>query len=258
MKSCLYECSVMHRRLEPKEHSFRYNVFMFYLDLDEIDEVCRETPGLSRNRWNIYTFRDDDHFQTGIGTAKERLIFYLKENGIAFPSDGRIRLLTLPRVLGYIFNPVSLYFCFDAEDAAICSVAEVGNTFGESKPFLLREPAADGRFRLTAPKHFYVSPFSSLELQFDFNLSVPADALDVHIDDLDGNKKVLLSVLTGKREPLTSLRLAWFTLKYPLITLKVIVLIHWQAFLLWGKGLPWHSKHADPELQRGVLNPRTP
>ena len=153
-------------------------------------------------------------------------------------------------MLGYIFNPVSFYFCRASNGEPLCAVVQVGNTFGEMKPYLLRQPSAENFFRLTTPKHFYVSPFSTLDLAFDFKLSVPDQTLDIHIDEKDGDRRVLLSTLTGQRAPL-----AWFTLKYPLITLKVIGLIHWQALLLWAKRLPWHAKAAHADQQRDVLRP---
>ncbi len=258
MNSCIYECNVMHHRLEPKEHHFSYRIFMFALDLDEIEALSKRLTFFSLNRWNLYTFRDRDHLTLPGGegkTVKENLITYLADNGIQFPKDGRILLVTLPRVLGYIFNPVSFYFCSDAAGAPLCAVVEVGNTFREMKPYLLREPAGENQFRLITPKHFYVSPFSALDLAFDFKLRVPGENLDIHIDDRNGERRVLLSALTGKRVPLTTARLVWFTLKYPLITLKVIFFIHWHAFRLWLKRLPFFRKAANPELQRDVLRP---
>ena len=108
------------------------------------------------------------------------------------------------------------------------------------------------------PKHFYVSPFSPLDLAFDFKLRIPGEHLDIHIDDREGDRRVLLSALTGTRAPLTTARLAWFTLKYPLITLKVIFLIHWHALLLWLARVPHFAKAARPEDQRGVFNPHHP
>ncbi len=255
MNSCLYECSVMHHRLEPKEHHFRYRIFMFALDLDEIDAVAGRIRFFSRNRPNLYSFRDSDHLPFGRPTARENVITFLAQQGVQFPVSGRITLITLPRVMGYIFNPVSFYFCHDEKGAPLCAVVQVGNTFGEMKPYLLRETDDQHSFRLITPKHFYVSPFSDLDLAFDFKLRVPGESLEIHIDDRAGERRVLLSALTGRRAPLTATKLAWFTLKYPLITLKVIGLIHWHAFLLWTKRLPWHRKTDHLELQCGVLKP---
>lgn len=252
--SCLYDCVVMHHRLAPKENRFTYRLFFFCLDLDELPVLCRKITGFSHNKFNLYSFRDNDHL-TGEGGLKQKLAAYLSKEGVQFPEKGRVILLTLPRVLGYIFNPVSFYFCFDESGHPLCAVAQVGNTFGEMKPYLLAPPSADGVFRLRTPKHFYVSPFSALDLEFDFKLRLPGDHLEIHIDDWQGEKQVLLSSLTGSRVPLTTARLAWLTLKFPLVTLKVIFLIHWQALLLWLKRLPYHSKAANAHLQRDVLNP---
>ena len=258
MNSCLYECSVMHHRLEPMVNQFRYRIFMIALDLDELDSL--RIPILSHNRRNIYEFRDRDHLTIAgceAQSVKANVIAYLAQNGIQFPVGGRIQFVTLPRVFGYVFNPVSFFFCFDAAGSPRCAVVQVGNTFGEQKPYLISTPEPDGSFRLITPKHFYVSPFSALDLSFDFKLRIPGEVLDVHIDDRDGERRVLLSALTGKRAPLTTARLLWFTLKYPLITLKVITLIHWHAFILWLKKLPFHRKGANAHMQRDVHKPHS-
>ena len=257
LNSCLYECSVMHHRLAPKEHHFRHDIFMFWLDLDELDAVTRKITLLGHNRANLYAFRDDDHLPCGGGALKDRMVAWLASNGVRFDPRGRIRLLTLPRVAGYIFNPISVYFCFDPAGAPVCAVAEVGNTFREMKLYLLGpdERGVDGIFRKTTVKNFYVSPFSALDLKFDFKLRVPGETVTLHVDDWDGAEKTLVTTLTGKRSPLTNGRLLWFTIKYPLVTLKVIFLIHWHAFLLWLKKVPFHRKAANPSLQTEVLRP---
>ena len=256
LNSCLYECSVMHHRLAPKKHFFQHAIFMFYLDLDELDSIARKTFLFSRNRWNLYTFRDSDHLAPETKSLKQGVMDFLARNGIKFDPCGRIMLLTLPRVLVYIFNPVSIYFCFDPAGAPVCSIAEVGNTFREMELFLLRGDELRGDiFEKLTTKNFYVSPFSSLDLSFDFKLQIPGENLDIRIDDFDSDKKVLISTLTGKRAALTNARLSWFTLKYPLVTLKVIFFIHWHAMRLWLKRLPFYRKAANPALQCDVLRP---
>jgi uncharacterized protein len=263
LKSCLYECEVMHQRLAPRRYALRHSLFMFYLDLDEIGPLAQALRLFSRNRWNLYSFHDADHLP-GRGVTKaplrERLVQYLAARGIVLPPGARIRLLTLPRIAGYVFNPISVYFCFgDAAGAPLCAIAEVGNTFGEHKLYLLPAPEAeDGSlFTLRVPKHYYVSPFSSLTLQFDFRLRAPVEALHLRIDDFDGEQRVLRSGLRGQRRPLSDARLAWYGIKYPLLTLKVIGLIHWHALKLWLRGVPWHRKADSPHLQRDVLQPHS-
>jgi hypothetical protein len=249
----------MHHRLAPKVHHFQHSIFMFYLDLDELETVARKIVLFGYNRKNLYSFRDADHEPAGENPLKERITAFLRQNDIELGPFGRVMLLTLPRVAGYVFNPVSIYYCFDADGKPVCSVAEVGNTFREMKLFLLRqnELEAGAMFHKLVPKQFYVSPFSSLDLSFDFKLKIPGDQLDIKIDDRDGADKVLISTLTGRRVELNNRNLAWFTLKYPLVTLKVIFLIHWHAFQLWLKHVPFYRKAENATRQRDVLRPHS-
>lgn len=258
MNSALYECRVMHHRFVPKVHHFGHRIFMFALDLDEIDSIVARIPFFSRNRANLYAFRDRDHLTLpGMGQAstKDNVVAWLAREGFAFPEDGRVTLVTLPRVLGHIFNPVSFYFCEDGAGRPLCAIAEVGNTFGEQKPYLVHPVDETGVFKLTAPKHFYVSPFSPLDLTFEFTLRTPGDRLDVQINERAGDAPVLFSSVKGARSPLTALNLAWMSLKYPLITLKVIGLIHAHAVVLWFKRVPWYPKSANAALQRDLFRP---
>jgi len=291
LNSCLYECVIGHRRLRPRSYAFEHKMMMLYADLDELDAIDRGSRLLSRERGNLYSFRDADYFPTGApGDLKCRVGAWLLERGVDIGSGGRIRLLTLPRILGYIFNPISIYFCSDAADAPLCAIAEVGNTFRESKLFLLPiqptpptgtpptgtpptgtpptgtpppgAPPPDThpvgtrpRYRLRVPKHYYVSPFSSLDVCFDFDLLLPGQNLQVHIEDWDANGKLLDSHLRGARVPLSDWQLLRFAVKFPALTLKVIGLIHWHALWLALRRVRWHRKADCPELQREVLNP---
>ncbi len=253
--SALYECTVLHHRLVPRVHRFSYRVFYLWLDLDEIDRLSDRLRLFSRNRFSLFSFFDNDHIVKDGANVKENVLQILREDGVDTSTIAKIKLLTFPRVLGYIFNPVCFYYCFDPEGRPICAVAEVTNTFHEQKPYVLRRLEDSGGFRLTTPKHFYVSPFFGLDLNFDFRLRLPTEHLEIHIDDRDGEDRVLITHLTGKRRPLTDSALIACAFKYPLLTLRVITAIHWHAFLLWMKRLPVHKKAASPDLQRGVYRP---
>jgi DUF1365 family protein len=252
--SALYECKVLHHRLTPKEHRFQYNVFYLWLDLDELDSLSGRLRFFKRNRRGLFAFFDVDHIVRDSTDTKENVLQTIREAGVDTSRISKIRLLTFPRVLGYIFNPVCFYYCFDADEQPICAVAEVTNTFHEQKPYVITDLEAD-RFRLVTPKHFYVSPFLDLELKFDFKLRLPAEHLEIHVDDREGDQRAILTSLTGKRRELTDSALFICALKYPLLTLRVIFLIHWQAFRLWMKGLHVYRKGARADLQRGVYRP---
>jgi DUF1365 family protein len=279
VNSCLYECHVLHHRFTPQAHRFLYRIFMFALDLDELEALHRRLRFFSFNRRNLYSFREGDFLPTGEplhnpSTAhdspatpaglKARVLSYLAGRGIGL-EGGRVMLITLPRVLGYLFNPVSFYFCYDRTGQPVAALAEVTNTFKEMKPFVLgpetkeTDPAAAraATFRLRTPKYFYVSPFTDMDVAFDFALHSPGDRLAVQIDDYDAGRRTLTSALTGRRRPLTDATLAWFTLKYPLITLRVITLIHWHALRLYLKKVPWFAKSARPGAQRDLYRPHT-
>lgn len=250
MRSCLYECTVMHRRLLPKAHGFVYRIFLFFIDLDDLADLESKIPVFSFEKPNLYSLRSADYFQFQSGGIRENLLTFLRTEGIEKEPAG-IRLLTLPRLLGYTFNPISIFFCYDNSGQPMTAVVQVGNTFGELKPYVV--PLDGGRFHVRVAKNFYVSPFSDLDLSFDFRLDFPDDRLRVLIDDYSGNTKTLVSALTGTRRELTWGNLLFLTLKYPLVTLKIITLIHWEAFRLWLKGIPHRLKESDPHLQKGVF-----
>lgn len=251
MNSCLYECTVMHRRLVPMKHEFVYRIFLFLFDLDELTDIERRIPFFSVNAPNLYSLRDGDYFQFHSRGIRQNLETFLSTQNLPV-RPARIQLLTLPRLLGYTFNPVSVFFCFDEDDRPLTSVIQVGNTFGELKPYLVPcDPDGPG-FHVRVPKNYYVSPFSALDLEFDFRFDQPGRRLRLAIDDYSGGGRVLISTVAGAREELTAANLTRFTIRYPLVTLKVIFLIHWEALRLWHKKIPFRRKEADPQLQQGA------
>jgi DUF1365 family protein len=263
----------MHCRYLPTTHRFAYRIFMLAIDLDELETVANGNPLLSVNRANLYSFRESDYLPTGErlhngeATApgvtqrglKRRVLDYIGERGVHIPG-GRVVLVTLPRVGGYLFNPVSFYYCYDAEGRPAAAIAEVTNTFREMKAYFLgpqslQDDAGRPSFRVRVPKLFYVSPFSDVDVAFDFQMRDLDDAISIRIDDYKGEERTLASALSGRSRPLTAARLAWYSLKYPLITVKIIALIHVHALLLRLKRVPWFAKAARAGDQRDLYRP---
>jgi len=249
LTSRIYECRVMHHRTSPKEHRFVHRIFMFCIDLDELNPLCKHLSFLGHNRFNLYSFYDIDHLQKNDRSTKDKVLDYIRENGVKAEDHFKVQLVTLPRIMGYVFNPVSFYFVYNNERQPVCAIAEVGNTYHEMKPYLLTVQQGE-RFRLRVPKHFYVSPFSRLDLDFDFSLAIPGDQLNVHINEYEGKNRILTSSVTGDTQSFTNGKLIWYTIKYPLLTLRVVALIHWNALLLYLKGIKHHPKADNPKLQR--------
>jgi len=231
---------------------------MFYIDLDELELLKKKFLFFSLNRFNFFSFRDKEHLQLPIDKSdtskntKQHITDYLKQNGIDVPIS-KIMCLTNLNILGYNFNPVSFYYVFDSNNEPVCSIAEVGNTFGEMKPYLLtKETLNQNTYHLNTIKHFYVSPFFNHDANFDFNLSIPGEKLTVRIDTFDKGERVFISTLTGIKKPLTNLNLLWYSFRFPFLTLQIITLIHWNALLLWMKKIPYRKKGDMLNLQKNV------
>ncbi|MCA9406075.1 MAG: DUF1365 domain-containing protein [Candidatus Omnitrophica bacterium] len=253
LNSCLYRCEVMHDRLKPKRHKFTHSTFMFYLDLDEIDRVADRLKLFSRNRFNIYSFYDQDHMEFDGRTVKDNVLAFLKKKDIDLPVE-KIKLLTNVRTFGHIFNPVSFYFCFDRNDNPLCVVPEIGNTFREMKPYVISQDTLfNNQFKDRQTKHFYISPFIDLDVDMQFKIRIPGERLNIRIDDYRGEDRFLLTSLLGEQKALSNKNLFLYTLCFPFITLKVIGLIHFHAFCLWLKKIPFHAKEANMHLQKEVL-----
>lgn len=272
MRSRLYECRIVHRRLAPTQHHFAYRVFFAALDLDELPELHRRLRLFSVESGNLYSLRSRDYLpiprkdvdSRGVsalvagapgGPLRERVVEFGLQRGVDL-ARAKIELITFPRILGYGFNPVSFYFCRSAAGVPLGAIAEVTNTFGEVKPFWLSaESYQRGAYRLRLPKHFYVSPFSDVDVEFDFRLRAPDENLALQIDDFTDGKKTLGSTVIGTARELSDLRLAWYTLKYPALTLRVILLIHWHALRLYLKRTPWFRKAERASDQRDLFRP---
>lgn len=248
MRSALYTGTLIHSRRAPRENVFRYGVCFYVIDLDELPELDRRVRLFSFDRRNLVTLRSGDHLGDPDRPLKENLLRWLGERGVEL-DGGRVLLLTNLRVLGYVFNPVSFYYCYGPDDRLRCIVAEVSNTFGEMLPYLLAGERGLASLSFTVPKRLHVSPFFELEQEYRFFFSEPGERIHARVDVWQDGVRKLGSVLAGERRPLTSWTLLTALVRYPLMPQRVIALIHWQALKLWLKRVPFHRKPPfDPDV----------
>ena len=246
--SCLYLGTVMHKRLLPFRHSFRYRVFSLWLDVDDLGGLGRRLRLFSHNRFNLFGLYDRDHGARDGSALRPWVEAALADAGIDL-AGGKIRVLCFPRVLGYVFNPLSLFYCYHADGRLLAVLYEVRNTFGQKHGYVL---PVDGERRRGEPilqscrKGFYVSPFIGMEATYGFRLNEPDDRAAVLIRQSVPEGTMLLASLTGRRRRLTDANLFRAFFAYPMMTLKVIGAIHWQALRLWRKGALFHRRPPAP------------
>jgi uncharacterized protein len=254
MLSCIYEGHVRHRRLSPAEHSFRYGLYLLYLDLEELPSLLTGRFGLSRARFSPASFCRQDHLGDPATPLAESVRGLVREQ-TGWEPTGPIRLLTLLRCFGYYFNPLSLYYCFDAAGQAVeAVVAEVTNTpWLERHWYVLWQGNQVGRpsqLRFRHPKGFHVSPFMDMDAEYEWHLSRPGPRLGVYLDSSRAGQRFFSVTMVLKRRELSRGPMAYVLMRHPWITLRVIQAIHWQAARLWWKKCPFypHPKYrAVPE-----------
>jgi len=244
--SKLYFGSVMHRRLRPREHQLGYRMFWMLLDIDEIDGLARKSSLFSYNRFNLLSFHDRDHCDGSGAPLRPQVERQLADNGIAF-DGGPIRLFCMPRVLGYGFNPISIWFCQRRDGTPAAIVYEVHNTFGERHSYVFDAQAEDKPAAHGSDKRFHVSPFMDIAgMRYEFRTVPPAERVALAIRGFDGDGTLIQAALAGTAAPWTTTNLLRGLLLYPLLTAKVTAAIHWHALLLWLKGIRVRSKPAPP------------
>lgn len=244
--SALYAGSVMHHRLRPRQHRLRYSIFYLLLDLDEIDALAVKLRLFSHNRFNLFSFHDRDHGEGAVTSPRDRVERHLREAGIE--TGGPIRLLTMPRILGYAFNPLSIYFCHGLDSSLSAIFYEVNNTFGERHSYLIPVHSdMTAPIRQESKKSLYVSPFMTTDMVYSFSVMPPGKDLAVSIIGRDKEGPMIVAKLAAVRRDLNDSALARAFCAYPLLTLKVIVGIHWEAILIWLKGIRLQDRPPPPQ-----------
>lgn len=246
----LYRTAVLHRRLVAPLHTFVYRLFHLLVDIDRLDELSRNLRWFSHNRFNLVSIYDRDHGGRSPGGLRSWAETHLRSAGIE-PDGGRIRLLCLPRICGHAFNPISLWYCERRDGSLRAVIAEVRNTFGERHSYLLQNGGKPVVWEspMHKDKAFHVSPFFDLVGQYEFRVATPGTGLRVQIHETRLGEPLLDAIVTGQRRPLTDRALLAEVLKMPLMTLKVVAGIHWEALKLWLRGATFHSKPQPPQTE---------
>lgn len=235
----LYFGDVMHARLKPVGHRFSYRVMSLLIDLNRLEQAGRQSPLFGVNRAALYSFHEGDHGERDGSSLRAYAQHRASEHGISL-TGGRVLLLCYPRLLGYTFNPLSVYFCYRADGALALIIYEVRNTFGEIHCYVL--PVGPGEVsaagvRQEQDKLFYVSPFVEMATRYRFRISPPGGEVKLRILEMDDQGPLLAASFFGHRRPLTTPALLRSFVTLPFLTLKIIGAIHWQALRLWLKGV---------------------
>jgi DUF1365 family protein len=245
----IYSCKVMHQRFFPMHYKFNYKVFSFLVDIDQLDKITKN-PLVSLNRFNLFSLNTKDHGARDGTPWRQWLDDLLSKNNIKI-TRGRTRLLCFPRILGYTFNPISLWFCEDEDHDLIAVICEVSNTFGENHHYLIHNQNKALKLPVKAKKdkHFHVSPFINMRQQYQFSIDQPEEKLRILINEYENDELMLVAMQTGNRKNFTTTNLLLYFFMMPLMTMKIMFLIHWQALKIWIKGGKYHSK-PEPPIER--------
>lgn len=248
LTSALYPGHVTHARMRPKVHRLSYRIYSLLLDLDELDELDRRLRWFSVDRFNLFSFHRSDR---GDGTGhdvKGQVERAMRKAGVE-PDGGPIRLLTMPRLLGWAFNPLSTYFCYRRNGDLAAILWEVDNTFGERHAYMIpaAPPGPGGEIVQHCDKEFHVSPFMDMDQRYVFRVSPPSETLSIRIDTSDAGGPMLTARHIARKQELTdrSLLCAFFTI--PFLTLRVVGGIHWEALKIWLKGVRLRKRPAPPQ-----------
>ncbi len=251
-RSAVYVGSVMHRRFGGRQHHFRYRAFWLLLDLDEVPELARSTRLFSCNRLNLLSVHDRDHGDGSDTSIRSQITALLRENGVD-AAVARVELFCMPRTLGYVFNPLSIYFCRRPDNALAAIIYQVHNTFGERHSYVIPVEQNGRVVRQQCQKLFYVSPFMDMNLRYNFRITQPGDHISVAIRAHTGPRPAMVAVLRAERRELSDAALLSALASMGAVTLKVTAAIHWEALRIWLKGIRRRPRPTAPARTASVV-----
>ncbi len=246
--ACLYFGKVMHARLKPSVHRFSYNIFSLVIDLDKLNQAGKPSRIFSVNRSGITSFHEKDHGLRDGSSLRKHINTLLQEGDMEAPK--KILLWCNPRVFGYTFNPLSIYFCYDENEEIIALVYQVNNTFGQTHSYVAKvanDEELSPAIRNSANKCFYVSPFLDMNMRYDFRIQPPDEKLRIRILEHDKNGPILSATFAGDRQPLTTSNLLRGIFKTIGLTWKITAGIHYEAVFLWLKGIKLRARPTPPQ-----------
>jgi len=251
--SCIYDGSVIHKRFKPKVHFFKYKVFSLLIDLSELNELNNKLKFFSLNRFNLISFYEKDHGDRDGSSLFNWVKLNLNINNIS-TENIKIKLLCYPRIFGYVFNPLSVFFIYNKYSELISILYEVKNTFGEQHTYIFKINDNDNLIKNTCKKKFHVSPFIEMNCTYFFKILKPNNKISLIIDQYDDEGKLLYASQDGIKIDLNNKNLILSYLRHPLMTFKIIAAIHFEAFKLWIKGIKFVKKKLNIKNNISIEN----
>jgi len=242
METCIYKGIVTHRRFKPKRHFFSYKTFSIFFDLDELKDLEKKVLIFSLNKFNLFSFYNKDHGDRDGSNLKSWVKNTLKKFNINFKIS-KIRLLCFPRIFGYVFNPLSIFYCYNENAELKAILYEVKNTFNEQHTYVFPVEKNSKIITQNCNKRFYVSPFIEMETAYNFRLAEPKETLSIFIKQTDPEGILLSACQIGRKEDISTKQLLINFLRHPMMTVKIIMAIHFEALRLWGKGVKLVKKN---------------
>ena len=241
INSSIYNGQVIHKRFKPKVHSFRYDVFSLLIDLSELETLDKQVNFFSYNKFNWISFYDKDHGDRDGSSLINWVQKNLRKNNIS-TENIKIKILCYPRIFGFVFNPLSVFYVYNSNENLISILYEVKNTFGEQHTYIFKVTKDSNLIQNNCSKKFHVSPFIEMNCNYFFRLLKPGNKISVIIDQYDSEDKILYASQDGIRSDFDTKHLIKSYLKHPIMTFKIILAIHFEAFKLWAKGIKFIKK----------------